>query len=48
MEGQGQEPDTASVVDIVDDSTDFNHLDQKKYMRIVERNKKDEMERRKW
>ena len=48
MEGQGQEPDTASVVDIVDDSTDFNHLDQKKHMRIVERNKKSELERRKW
>ncbi len=39
----GQEQDTASIIDIVDDNTDFNHLDQKKYMRIVERNMKKEL-----
>jgi hypothetical protein len=43
-----QEQDTASIVDIVDDSTDFNYLDQRKYMRIVERNMKKEIERRDW
>jgi hypothetical protein len=43
-----QEQDTAGVIDIVDDSTDFNYLDQKKYMRIVERNMKKELERREW
>ena len=43
-----QEPDTASVVDIEDDSTDFNRLGQKKYIRMVERNMKEEIERRDW
>jgi hypothetical protein len=47
-QGLEQEQDTASVVDIVDDSTDFSYLDQKKYMRIVERNMKKELERREW
>jgi hypothetical protein len=42
------EQDTASVVDIVDGSTNFNYLDQRKYMRIVERNMKKELERREW
>jgi hypothetical protein len=45
---RGQELDKASVVDIVDDITGFNYLDQKKYMRIVERNMKTELERREW
>ena len=49
MKGNGEwEQDTASIVDIEDDNTDFNYLGQKKYTRMVERNMKEEIERRDW
>jgi hypothetical protein len=48
MEEYEQEQDTVSIVDNVDDSSDFNYLDQRKYVRIVERNMKKELERRDW